>query len=181
MLRSTGRLSRMIDQLVEITRLCVGRGIALAPVAADLATIARTIVDDARTAAGPAAPSIGLAVEGDAGGVWDPERVGQLIAGLVGNAIDYGAPGGPIEIEVDGRAPDAVVVSIHNRGAIAPEALGLMFDPFRPGRRKGTRASGLGLGSYIGRAIAAAHGGSLEVTTDPTPRTTATVRLPRGR
>ncbi len=58
---------------------------------------------------------------------------------------------------------DRVAVEVHNEGTIPDELLPCIFEPFRSGRLYGSRGSGLGLGLFIARAIANAHGGGVEV------------------
>jgi signal transduction histidine kinase len=55
------------------------------------------------------------------------------------------------------------MVEIHNSGAIPQEILPVIFEPFRSGQHHGSRGDGLGLGLFIAKAIAEAHGGGLEV------------------
>jgi signal transduction histidine kinase len=56
-----------------------------------------------------------------------------------------------------------VAVEVHNSGTIPSEVLPRIFEPFRSGRHYASRGEGLGLGLFIARAIARAHGGGLEV------------------
>ena len=71
-----------------------------------------------------------------------------------------------------------MIVDVHNYGAIPKEMLPRMFEPFRSGRQYGPRGGGLGLGLFIARAIARAHGGSLEFDSS-TDTTTFQLVLPR--
>ena len=76
-----------------------------------------------------------------------------------------------------------MIVSVHNLGpAIPAAALGTLFEPFQRGPAPATsRSGGLGLGLYIVRQIALAHGGSIDVTSDDTVGTTFCMRWPRKR
>jgi histidine kinase/DNA gyrase B/HSP90-like ATPase len=71
-------------------------------------------------------------------------------------------------------------VAVENRGAIPPERLATLFEPFgREPRHAARSSSGLGLGLFISRQIALAHGGDIAVASTPATGTTVTIRLPR--
>ncbi|HUQ03421.1 MAG TPA: sensor histidine kinase [Kofleriaceae bacterium] len=95
-------------------------------------------------------------------------------ANLVGNAVKHGEPGKPIAVRV--RADDGhAVVEVHNEGAIPSEVLSTLFEPFASrGPRAKRHKDGLGLGLFIARSIARAHGGELP----PDPRHAARPTLP---
>jgi signal transduction histidine kinase len=90
-------------------------------------------------------------------GRWDRERLDQLITSLLANAVRYGA-GKPIAVRIDGD--DAVAkVAVRDRGVgIAPEDLERIFGRFERAASL-LHYGGLGLGLYIARQIAEAHGG----------------------
>jgi two-component system, sensor histidine kinase and response regulator len=72
------------------------------------------------------------------------------------------------------------VFTVENEGAIPPELLPQVFDPFRAGRQATTRTKGLGLGLYIAQQIVQAHGGRIDVQSQAGQLTRVTVSLPRG-
>ncbi len=152
------RMSRMIDQLLDLTRARNARSMPLQRTALDLADLVRSVLDEMRLAF--PGRSVELHAEGDGRGAWDPDRLGQLVSNLVGNALHHGEPGGGVRVHVDGRSPGEVIVRTHNRGTIPPEQMETLFDPFRRGTSRGTH-DGLGLGLYITRLIVEAHGGRL--------------------
>lgn len=122
-------------------------------------------------------------MSGDLAGTWDAHRLRQLIANLLGNALQHGPPDGPVELAADGSAADAVVLTVHNAGEPIPaDVLPTIFDPLVRGpvtiQQRRTPGS-IGLGLYIVREIATAHGGTADITSTATAGTTATVRLPR--
>jgi PAS domain S-box-containing protein len=109
----------------------------------------------------------------------DPDRIGQLVSNLIGNAVAHGEPGRPVLIETHDEG-DATVVSVSNRGrTIPPERRATLFEPFTAAAGD-DRRRGLGLGLYIARSIAAGHGGTLDVRSED-GTTTFTLRLPRPR
>ena len=110
----------------------------------------------------------------------DAQRLRQVLMNLIDNAIKY-SPAGD-EIEVRAYAEDGhVCVDVHDRGpGIAREDQRLIFEKF--GRvTTGNTRPGTGLGLFIARSIAEAHGGTLEVTSAPKKGSTFTLALPGHR
>jgi signal transduction histidine kinase len=104
-----------------------------------------------------------------------------VFSNLIGNAVHYGVPDGPVEVEVQ-ESGRTVVVSVHNDGPPIPEAIRAeLFSPFRRGERDSRTAetAGLGLGLYISREIVVGHGGDIAVSSRSTEGTTFRVTLPR--
>jgi len=127
--------------------------------------------------------SIGLQANGQVSGVWDVNRLNQLLGNLVVNALKYGAFSSPVRVVLNGL-PGEVTFSVHNHGArIEQSMLAQIFEPLKRGL-DGRFVSGgdgsLGLGLYIAREIAVAHGGAIAATSDEN-ETVFTVRLPRLR
>jgi signal transduction histidine kinase len=178
MLSSVERMARMIDQLLDFTRVRMGHGVVLEPAATDLEAICRQSMDELEHVA--AERPVELTVEGDPAGQWDPGRLGQVVSNLLGNALTHGGDGAPVRLSIDGRDPARVCLEVRNAGAIPPERLPLVFEPFRGARVAGSsRASGLGLGLYITRQLVVAHGGSIDVTSSDIAGTAFIVVLPR--
>jgi PAS domain S-box-containing protein len=171
------RMNEMITTLLDFTQLRFRGDLHLTPAPMDLADAARVVVDELR-AAHPKRQIV-LSSRGDVRGDWDAARLAQLISNLVANALTYGFP--EAAVQVDLRVEDAVVaLSVSNHGlAIPATAIPHLFEPFYQARQEGrSRSRGLGLGLHIVRAIADAHGGVVDVSSDAT-LTTFTVRLPR--
>jgi signal transduction histidine kinase len=119
---------------------------------------------------------------GDVGGVWDPDRLEQVVANLVTNALKYGPPRRPVRVVIDGSGDDVALAVTDEGGSLAPAEQKALFEPFRPGRAgKREAAPSVGLGLYVVRRIAEAHGGRVAVESATGRGTTFTVRLPRGR
>jgi signal transduction histidine kinase len=109
----------------------------------------------------------------------------QALSNLVFNALKYGLPRAPIRISLDGSRADEVVLAVQNSGRPIPEGLlPTLFDPLvrAAGKDEGADSqiagANLGLGLYVVREIANAHGGSVEVTSDDSA-TRFELRLPR--
>ena len=102
----------------------------------------------------------------------------QLLSNLVVNAIHYGARNEEVRIAVRGEEAD-VCIEVANRGPlIDPATLSQIFEPLRRGMSRDDQ-SGLGLGLYIVREVAKAHGGTAEARSDA-KETVFAVRLPRA-
>jgi signal transduction histidine kinase len=173
---STGRMARMIDQLLDFTRTRLGSGIPVRPMPLDLAPLVRQIVDELEDAHPEA--TLRILPVGDTVGGWDGDRLGQVFSNLVGNAIQHGA--GAVEIVLDGSSTDFVRVEVHSPGFIAPDVLPRIFEPLARGDRGHDRSQSLGLGLYITREIVNAHGGAIDVVSTPARGTTFLILLPRG-
>src|SRR5262249_40329172 len=98
--RATGRMKEMIETLLDFTPVrSLGRvPLSLAP--ADLGDLSRGVIEEVR--ATRPEQRIQLEVRGDVSGQWDPARVSQVIANVIGNAIAYGEPNTPVTVTVDG-------------------------------------------------------------------------------
>jgi len=172
---SAGRMGRMVDQLLDLTRARMGGGIPLSPQrATNLRELLSSVVDELRVAHPEAC--IDLRTGDPVSGFWDPDRMAQVISNLVGNALEHGG-GAPIEVRL-ARARDEALLTVHNLGpAIPVELLPHIFDPFRRGPQNG-HPRGLGLGLFITAEIVRAHGGTITVRSNDADGTTFTVELP---
>src|SRR5690606_23616455 len=176
-LTSAERMERMISQLLDFTRIRLGRGLPLERGEVDLAELCRVAVEEAQTAT---CGDIRLAATGDCRGEWDRDRLWQLVSNLVTNACEHGVPIAPVSVHVDGSRPEAVSLDVCNRGEIPRELLPILFEPLHRRRGERSRSSGgLGLGLYISQQIVLAHGGTIRVGSDARHGTTFTVTLPR--
>jgi PAS domain S-box-containing protein len=176
-LASAERMARMIDQILDFTRIRLGTGLPLDGKPMDLGELTRAIVAEFQGEGGT--QQIRYELSGDLAGEWDRDRLAQVLSNLVGNARHHGTSGTPIYVGVDGRSPDFVMVTVGNRGTIPPELLPVIFEPLRMGTSRHARSTGLGLGLFITHQIAAAHGGSIGVESNDASGTTFSLRLPR--
>lgn len=173
------RMSRMIDQLLDVTRSRLGGGIPLKLEAADLASVCRAAADEFE-AVHPG--RVLLSLEGDLNGQWDADRLHDVLSNLLSNAFLYGAAGQPVTVAAKSAGPSSVVVDVTNRGPEIPASLlPLLFDPFRRGPGGERRSSkGLGLGLYIAREIVRAHRGEITARSSAPEGTTFSIALPRS-
>ncbi len=172
---SAERMSRMVDQLLDLTRLRTGAAFTLARTRFDLADLWRRIGDE--LAAGS---RLAVYARGDTNGEWDRDRIGQVAATTVHNALAYQPQDAPVEVIVDGDDRESLAVRIHNDAAIPGELVPVLFEPFRGLDRRSAHTRGLGLGLYIAQQIITAHGGTIDVATSEGFGTTVSICLPRG-
>jgi two-component system sensor histidine kinase BaeS len=175
-LAQTEVMARLLDDLRTLSLADAG-ALTLHREPADLAAIAREVV--AANVPLAKARGVTLATAGETRLVTevDPVRVGEIVANLVANAVRYTPSGGRVEVEVTSEGDDAVVTVRDNGSGIDPEELPRVFDRFQ--RHADTGGTGLGLA--IVRDLAAAHGGTVEATSEGVPGRGSTfrVRLPR--
>ncbi len=160
-LSSSQRMARMIEDLLDVTRIRQGGGLAMRLAPMNWHAVLERSLQEIR--AGFPEPVIGASAQGDLAGVWDEERLCQLAINLIGNAVHHGDPGVAIEVAVDGTDPETVVFTVANGGAIAPALLRELFSPFRGRDREPGRHQGLGLGLFIVEQIVRSHSGRIEV------------------
>lgn len=108
----------------------------------------------------------------------DPLRFEQVLVNLLSNAIKYSPAGGTIRVEVRRRAGMACV-AVHDPGiGIPPEERERIFEPFQRGAAAAGEIPGVGLGLSAARRIVLAHGGTIDVESEPGVGTTFRVCLP---
>lgn len=178
LIRGGASMKALLEDLVDFNRTTLGLGIRINLAEIDLATLLKDESEQLRGA--HPGRRIELEIIGDTRGYWDGVRLQQLLRNLVGNAINYGAADTPIQVVLT-RDDTDVTIEVKNRGpAIEKEILKQIFDPLRRGVGQGHRdysGAGLGLGLYIVREVARAHGGEVTVRSDK-GETVFTVRLP---
>lgn len=172
--RSARRLDAMIGSVLDYGRTVSGALLPVEPRPADLRGIAEAVLEELRLVA-PEAEVI-VQASRDCTGTWDESRLEQLLTNLLANAVRYGDPRKPVTLRIAGEGDD-LLIEVHNHGAPVPCALQEGF--FKPFVRGVARGSGLGLGLYIVREIARAHGGSVSMRSSAEEGTTVAVRLPR--
>lgn len=175
---SVREMERMIRDLLDFTGTRLGAKMTINPASMDLAELSEEVIEEMRMAH-PSRIFV-LAVDGDSTGTWDRSRLRQLISNLVGNAVQHGSPDSEISLTVSTATKDAIVSVRNNGNPIPKDAQSIIFDPLRRNSDNSvSRPPGsIGLGLYIAREVASAHGGAIQVQSDAT-ETTFLVRLPR--
>ena len=159
-MRGVKRIEHIVGDLLDLSREREGKGISVDPRPADLGAMCRQIIEEIQSIA--RGREIHLDCDADGRGVWDEHRLLQAISNLASNAVQHGKPGSPVRLRLTGDDKQ-VSVEVRNQGAIPREVLPRIFEPFRSGQHHGSRGEGLGLGLFIAKAIAQAHGGKLDV------------------
>ena len=178
--RQTGQLNRLIDDLLDVSRITQGM-VQLRKELLEISEVLSRAVDavaglinerrhelNVSVSAGP------LPLEGD------PVRMEQIFVNLLTNAAKYTDHGGKISLRA-GRENGHVVVRIRDNGVgIPPERLPQMFELFTQGNRSLARTEGgLGIGLTVVRSLTQMHGGSVQATSDgPGQGSEFVVRLP---
>jgi signal transduction histidine kinase len=176
---STNRMSRVVDQMLDVTHARLDGQIPLRPRRSDLAAIARQVAVEVMTASPGSA--IEVAARADTECTCDPDRVAQVLSDLLGNAVLHGADPAAVRVVVDGTSARVVSIAVSNPGAIPAEITPVVFNPFRRvrgDRVERDRSHGLGLGLYIARRIVIGHEGDITVSSSESG-TTFHVELPR--
>jgi len=110
--------------------------------------------------------------------VQDAAKVKQIVLNLLSNAVKF-TKQGVVELCVERAGTEHVSISITDTGVgIAPEDLGMVFEPFRQVEATAREVGGTGLGLAISRKLAELMGGTLEVQSTPGKGSTFTLRLP---
>jgi PAS domain S-box-containing protein len=179
-LSSAQRLNRMVDDLMDLSRLDARR-LELVRRNVDMPALIRDSVERMALEA-PDRPFVvdvdGDVPEADA----DPDRVAQVMENLLTNAVKYGTNGTRITVAVE-RESHEVAVAVTNDGpALEPEELSQLFQRFQ--RTSSARLQGItgtGLGLYITRSLVEAHGGRIAAETSPAGTITFRFTLPAAR
>ena len=161
---STGRMTRIVEQLLDLTRAQLGHGIPIFRRQVSLLALVQTVISELTLANSKAKVELRRADE--VSGFWDPDRLEQVISNLASNALHYGKPGAPVTIDVvrTGDVATIAVCNLSNGKPIPDQQIASLFVPFR--RASKEHEGGLGLGLYIVHEIVRAHGGKIEVTSN---------------
>ena len=107
------RMTKMIADLLDLTRGRLGGGIPIHPTAVDLAEVARGVIDQYEQTN----PTRRFECEarGDTRGRWDEERLAQVAGNLIGNAVQYGSPAEPVRVRIEGTENVTLLVEMPDR------------------------------------------------------------------
>jgi len=172
------RLNRIIDDLLDITRLR-NRRLRLEIEAVDLRQLVAECVRRVRELSTWTPSVIELAEGPPVIGYWDPVRIEQIATNLLTNAVKYGR-GEPVKVSLEADEATARL-QVKDRGiGIAPEDQERIFQRFERLTLEHQDHS-LGLGLYIVRELVNAHGGSIQLESEQGKGSTFTIELPRYR
>jgi signal transduction histidine kinase len=170
------RLGRIVDDLLDLSRIEAGRGPDLRPVPLAVEPALRATAELFRASGNHRFQVIAAADLSPVLG--DPDAVGRILNNLVSNAVKYSPPGTEIRL-IAAPAGREVEISVEDDGIGIPEhALGQIFDRYyRVGRRPGG-PPGLGLGLALVKSLVESHGGSIRVESDAGRGSRFTLSLP---
>jgi len=171
-------LSRIVDDLLDVSRIEAGKSISILPAPFDLCAILRRMMVSYREENTTHRFALDCQNKNEEI-VADQIRIGQVLENLFSNAVKYTPPGGEIRAGCysDG---DRIRIVISDRGiGMTEEQLTHIFDKFYRADTSDTARSGVGLGMSIAKHIVDAHGGHIKVESGPGKGTTVTVNLPR--
>jgi two-component system CheB/CheR fusion protein len=174
-LRAVGHVEHIVGDLLYVAQEREGAGIPIMPKPTDLRNMCRQVVDD--LGAMTRGREITFDCNIDGAGAWDEHRIRQAISNLASNAVQHGTPGSPVRMSLTGDE-QKVTVEVRNQGTIPNEIVPRLFEPFHSGREYTKRGDGLGLGLFIAKTIARAHGGGIEFDSSD-DATTFRLVLPR--
>jgi two-component system OmpR family sensor kinase len=173
--RAAQRMRKLIESLLALARLDAGQEI-LKRLRFDFS---KTVADGVALMK-PLADELGVKIFTELSPLeitGDAERLAQVVANLLMNAIQYNREGGQVRVKLESQNSLAVLTVIDTGGGISAEDLPRVFERFY--RADKARASGnTGLGLAISKAIVEAHGGTLEVSSEQNVGATFTVRIP---
>ena len=162
---TSGRMGRLIGQMLDMSRLQGGLGLGLTLRRADLVALVGASVDEIRLAHPNGRLELDmperLEVEMDA------DRMAQVLSNLLGNARHHGAPGEQITVRLVSMADHAILTVSNAAPPIEASRVANLFDPLKRGSMANSRnPGGLGIGLYIARQIVIGHHGTLTYSHD---------------
>jgi signal transduction histidine kinase len=177
--RQIERLDWLSTNLLELSKLDSGL-VALDLRPDDL----RAVVENAVEQAQPVADRKGVRLKAsvpdtEVRQLHDPQRIGQVLSNLIGNAIKFTPTGGSVDVELE-RTPEGAELAVTDTGAgIAPEELPHVFERFYRGTSaEAERGAGSGLGLSITKSIVDMHNGRVTIQSSPGSGTQVLVSLP---
>ncbi len=157
--KCTMRMDRLVGDLLDVVSIEAGR-LALSPRRHDASEL---LCETSNTfLAIAAAKDVPIHTELGAGSFFaqcDRERILQVLANLVGNAIKFTHEGGRIDLRLERVEPELRFGVADTGAGIAPEKLELVFQRFW--QAESQKQAGVGLGLYISKSIVEAHGGKI--------------------
>lgn len=174
--RAVAQMRRLIDDLRDVAALEQG-SFTLDTHPVDLVPVLRGVTSDYQST--DQTHNINLYTPEHLWGHVDPSRIRQLFGNLLSNAIKYSPDGGDIDVAVSVERNTCIVEITDNGLGMSPEDFGALFEKFSR-LDQSHSIQGLGLGLYICKGIARAHGGDITVASEPGLGSTFTVTLPLG-
>ncbi len=173
------RAGGLVDELLDLASLQMGRRLDLNRQPADLVQLAREVAQERQLAT----ERHTIRVEGlepELIGLWDGRRLGRVLANLLDNAVKYSPDGGPIDVRLQ-RDGDWAAIDVTDQGIGIPAAdQRRIFERFQRASNVEQKIGGTGIGLASAWHILDSHGGTITVRSQEGSGTTFTVRLPIG-
>jgi len=174
----TERLARIVDDLLDLSRIEQGTALRVRPVPLVLGAALAAGVEVFRR--GVVSHRVVLACAEDLSVRADPDALDRIVKNLISNAIKYSPPGSPVTLSAHRRAAGVEVTIADEGPGIAPEALARIFEPYYRAADATRTAPGIGLGLAVVKALVEAQGGTIAVESAPGHGTRVTFSLPPG-
>jgi signal transduction histidine kinase len=181
-LEAVARLGALIDDVLDLTQSDSG-SLLLSEDKVDLQALCRAAGEAFTEAAARKGIDFVLSIEKRVGSIaGDPRRLGQALDNVLKNALAYTGEGGRVLLHATGSRSEAQVTVSDNGRGIEPADQARVFDRFhRMSDARSGEDAALGLGLPLARQFVEAHGGTIELHSEPGEGTTVTFRLPRKR
>jgi signal transduction histidine kinase len=167
----------LIQDFLDFTQARVMGRIPVTPKPANIRELAHQVFDEVLLTQPSRKGTI--VHDGEADGMWDPDRLAQVIGNLLSNAFQHSPPSSTVRLTTRGDR-EGVTIDVHNEGTpISPDDLARLFAPFERGTDASASGRSIGLGLYISRQIIEAHAGRIDVRSVEGEGTRFTVWLPR--
>lgn len=178
------RMAEMVDEMLDVTRLQMGRPLALHPSDVDLVSLVQRICGAVQSSS-ERNPITVDTQEAELVGHWDALRIERVLLNLLDNGCKFSLPEQPVEVVlrrkgvgIDGWA----ILEVRDRGVGIPKQdLTLVFEQFVRGANVSGTIAGSGIGLAGVKQIVEQHGGSIDVESIENQGSTFTVRLPLDR
>jgi light-regulated signal transduction histidine kinase (bacteriophytochrome) len=174
---SSSRMQRLVEQVLDMSRIGTGIGLVLNPQEVDVAVIIQDLVSEARLGY----PGMNYEINVPESFKWqlDPDRLAQALGNLLSNARHHSNAQGSINLSMQTQGDNLIIEVSNEANEIEPDVVERLFAPFK--KSSSTRGrTGLGLGLYISHEIINGHGGQLMYCYQE-PRVIFKIVLPRKR
>lgn len=172
-------LTRIVDELLDLSRIEAGQKISLDIRPCNLATVLDGVINDFRTRFPDRTFVLRIPTHCSPDCRADPVRLRQVIANLLDNAVKYSPLGGEIVAGCAGQCATCHIYVSDQGIGMSPEQRLKIFDQFYRADTSNTAIGGLGLGLSLAKQIIEGHGGRIEVESEVGKGSTLTVVLPK--
>lgn len=179
-LESVARLSKLIDDVLDLTQGDT-KGVVLERERVDVAGLCRAAVDAFRPRIEEKEQELTVNIEPSAGTViGDPRRLRESVDHILRNAVNFTDGGGAIELKATGNDDSAIVTIIDNGPGMTVGEQAQAFTRFHRTNAQGRTDAALGLGLPLTRQFIEAHGGTVELVSQPGQGTSVAINIPRA-